>query len=156
LFTCENACMGAVEVQHYLNRARDFLAGMNFLLREEMFIVKDDYVQFKYSPALLGIHGAISYCDALRIGLGSDSLSSDDHRIAAKELKTLLSARKCPDQRGTEKLENLLGKTRSKVTYLPEPVDADDVKRIVQQAERFASWAESTGKKLRIEGWGND
>jgi len=41
-------------------RARDFLKGMDLL--------KDDLVEFRFSPALLGIHGAISYCDALRIG----------------------------------------------------------------------------------------
>lgn len=148
--------MGAVQVQHYLSRARDFLAGMNSLLKEEMFIMKDEYVQFRYSPALLGVHGAISYCDALRIGLGGGSLSSEDHRIAAKELKSLLSARKYPDQQGAVKLENLLGKTRKMVAYLPEALDLDDVKRIVQQAERFASWAERAGRKLRIQGWGDD
>ena len=59
--------MGAVQVQHYLGRARDFLKGMELL--------KDDLAEFKHSSALLGIHGAISYCDALRVGLGSENLS---------------------------------------------------------------------------------
>ncbi len=129
---------------------------MNRLLKNEAFIVKDELIQFKYSPALLGIHGAISYSDALRIGLGSESLSSDDHRYAAIDLKALLSTRKYPDQQGAEKLKKLLGKTRTKIAYLPEPLDEDYMKQIVQQAERFASWAEIAGKKLEIEGWAND
>ena len=78
--------MAAIEVQHYRNRARDFLDGMNFL--------KDDLDVYGYSAALLGIHGAVSYCDALRIGLGSTDLASEDHRTAIADLTSRLASRR--------------------------------------------------------------
>jgi len=144
--------MISIEVQVYLRRARDLLEGMNILLKEEMFLRRDDLIQFRYSPALLGIHGAISYCDALRVGLGSDSLPSDDHRSAIKDLKSLLAARRFEKQQGADRLDKLLGK-KSSIAYVPDALDDDEVKRIVQHAERFAHWAETAGKELRIEGW---
>ena len=147
--------MGAVQVQHYLNRARDFLKGMESLFEEEVYVLEEDLVQFTHSPALLGIHGAISYCDALRIGLGSESLSSDDHGRAASELLTLLSGRKYEDRQGIQRLERLLAK-KSIVAYFPKRVAVKDVHEIVQQARRFAIWAESAGRQLKIEGWRND
>lgn len=136
--------MGAVQVQHYLGRARDFLKGMEFL--------KDDLAEFKHSSALLGIHGAISYCDALRVGLGSKSLSSDDHRIASRELKAQLTSRRFKELQGLDRLEKLLAQ-KSTIAYFPKRIAEKDVVEIVQQARRFALWAESTGKQLKIEGW---
>jgi hypothetical protein len=139
--------MAAVEVQHFLGRARDFLKGMEFL--------QDDLAEYRYSSALLGIHGALSYCDALRIGLGSDSLSSDDHQSAARDLKSLLVERKFEKHQGTDRLVKLLGK-KSKIAYSGDTASEGEIKDIVLQARRFAFWAEAVGKELRIEGWSND
>jgi hypothetical protein len=136
--------MIAVQVQCYLNRARDFLKGMELL--------QDDMGEFRYSSALLGIHGAISYCDALRIGLGSGKVSSDDHRQAAVELKSLLAARKFEKQQGTNRLEKLLGK-KSRIAYARDAAGEVEINEIVVQAQRFAAWAEDAGKALKIEGW---
>jgi hypothetical protein len=136
--------MIAIEVQHILGRARDFLKGMDLL--------KDDLAGFRFSSTLLGIHGAISYCDALRVGLGSASVSSDDHGTAAKDLRSLLASRKFEESRGADRLEKLLSK-KSRIAYAREAAGEVEIKQIVQNAERFAAWAESTGKALRIEGW---
>jgi hypothetical protein len=136
--------MAAVQVQHFLGRARDFLKGMDLL--------KDDLTEYRFSSALLGIHGAISYCDALRIGMGSESVSSDDHRSAANELKTLLASRRFEKLQGVDRLEKLLSK-KSRIAYAGDAVRENEIKDMIQQAERFASWAEATGKALKIEGW---
>ena len=144
--------MVAVEVQHFLGRARDFLKGMENLVEEEFYVLNEDLVSFKYSPALLGIHGAISYCDALRTGLGSEKLSSDDHGSAIGELKSLLEAKKFEKLQGVDRLGKLLSK-KSRIAYAAEATREDEIKQIVQQAERFAAWAEDTGKALKIEGW---
>ena len=144
---CENAIMVAVQVQHYRGRAQDFLEGMKFL--------KDDLAGFRYSCALLGIHGAISYCDALRIGLGSETVSSDDHGKAATDLRSLLSAQRVERPQGLGHLEKLLGK-KSRIAYAREASDVGDIEQIVQHAERFAAWAEKLGKALRIKGWEDD
>jgi hypothetical protein len=135
--------MQAVQVQHYLNRARDFLKGMDLL--------KDD-LAFGYSAALLAVHGAISYADALRAGLESNNVSSDDHQRATADLKRLLTARKYERQDGVERLGRLLS-SKSMIAYGAESVGEDRFKLIIQQAERFAVWAERTGKDLGIEGW---
>jgi len=103
--------MIAVEVQHYLGRARDFLKGMDLL--------QNDLAEYRYSSALLGIHGAISYCDALRIGLGSKGLSSDDHQSAARELRLLLASRKFENPQGVGRLEKLLSK-KSMIAYVAD------------------------------------
>lgn len=134
----------SVRVQHFVNRARDFFKGFDLL--------KDDLSNYGYSSALLGIHGAISYCDALRVGMGSDSLSSDDHRRAADELKAMLAERRFERIQGADRLEKLL-QLKRRVAYASDRVD---FKEIILQAERFALWAEQTGKSLRIEGWRND
>jgi hypothetical protein len=136
--------MRSVQVQHCRSRAIDFLEGMKLL--------KDDLSEFRYSSALLGIHGAISYCDALRIGLGSVEISSDDHRKAVRELRILLNNRRFEKLQGVGHLERLLS-NKSKIAYSREASDRNDVEQIVQHAERFAAWAETTGKALKIEGW---
>ncbi len=135
--------MQAVQVQHYLRRARDFLKGMDLL--------KDD-LTFGYSSALLAVHGAISYCDALRTGLGSVNVSSEDHQSVTAELRQLLTARKYEKQDGVERLGKLLG-SKSVIAYGAASVGDDKFKSVIQQAERFAVWAERTGKELGVEGW---
>src|SRR3974390_1864152 len=94
--------MSAGQGQHFLGRARDFLKGMDFF--------KDDLAAYRYSAALLGIHGAISYCDALRVGLGTQSLLSENHQTALGELRGLLSARKIKTSGGVDRLGRLLEK----------------------------------------------
>lgn len=136
--------MQATQVQHYLNRARDFL--------EAMKLLREDLSGFGYSSALVAIHGSISYADALRIGLGGTDLASDDHRSATQELHELLTARKYEKSEGVARLGRLLS-NKSAVAYGSDPVNETRFKSIVEQAERFAAWAEKTGRELRIEGW---
>jgi virulence-associated protein VapD len=136
--------MGAVEVQHYLGRARDFFKGMDLL--------KDDLAEFRFSSALLGIHSAISYSDALRIGLGCADISSDNHQNAAGDLRSRLASRRFEKQQGANHLERLLSK-KSRIAYTSDAAREDEIEDIVKRAKRFAEWAEATGEELRIEGW---
>jgi hypothetical protein len=138
--------MIAIEVQHYLGRARDFLQGVDLL--------KDDLEEYKFSSALLGIHAAVSYCDAIRVGLGSTTLSSDDHRRAAEDLRKQLGDRKFDAHGGMDRLKRLLS-YKSMVAYGPFESGVD-FGRIVQDATRFAAWAENAGNSLGIEGWRNE
>jgi hypothetical protein len=136
--------MQAVQVRHYLNRARDFLEAMNLL--------RDDLATYGYASALVAIHGSISYADALRAGLGATNLSSDDHQSATRELQQRLTARNYKKMDGVARLSRLLS-SKSAVAYGSEMVTETKFKTIIQQAERFAAWAEQTGWELRIEGW---
>ena len=137
--------MAAVQVQTYLGRARDFLEGFNLL--------KDDLDEFRFSSALLGIHCAISYCDALRTGMGCENVSSEDHRSAADDLKKRLTEDRIVENlRGVEHLKNLLSK-KSRIEYASETVRRDEIEDIVKHAQRFSDWAEKTGRALKIRGW---
>lgn len=86
--------------------------------------------------------------------MGSEGLSSEDHRKAAEELRMMLRARGYERNQGADRLENLL-RFKGRVAYAPEG-SSPDFNHIVQQAERFAAWAEAAGKSLKIEGWRND
>lgn len=136
--------MSAIQVQHFLGRARDFLKGMDLL--------KDDLTEYRFSSALLGIHGAISYSDALRTGMGCTDVSSDDHCSAGDDLKSRLAAQKFEKLQGADRLGKLLSK-KSRIAYAGEAAAETAIKDIVLQAQRFAFWAEETGRALKIEGW---
>jgi len=144
--------MIGLQVQHFLDRARDLLKGMEFLVREDSFILHDDFVKFRFSPALLGIHCAISYSDALRSGLGCTDVSSDDHQNAVKDLTTRLTSRRFEQHRGANHLERLLSK-KSRIAYASEATREDEIEDIVKRTTRFAEWAEEAGRTLKIEGW---
>ncbi|SEG69721.1 hypothetical protein SAMN05421819_4374 [Bryocella elongata] len=137
--------MGAIEVRHFLERAQDFLEGMQLL--------RDDNA-YRQSSALLGIHSAVSYTDALRAGLSESSLSSDDHRNAARELRGLLLGKSIESDNGIQHLEALIAK-KSAVAYGASRIGTNEFALILTRAERFARWANRTGSELKIEGWTN-
>ena len=139
--------MSAIQVQHFLGRARDFLEGMKFL--------QEDLNEYRYSSALLGIHCALSYGDALRAGMGSKNLSSDNHLDAVEDLKSMLGSRRFERPQGANRLAKLLSK-KSRIAYSSEVATEKEVKDILEQTERFATWAEEAGKILKIEGWRNE
>lgn len=141
---CENAVMMAAQVQHYVCRARDFYNGMRLL--------QEDLTEYKLSSALLGIHSAISYSDALRLGLGCTDISADDHRAAASDLRSRLTSRRMEKTQGASHLEKLLSQ-KSRIAYSADEARESEVEDIVKRAERFASWAEETARQLQIEGW---
>ena len=134
--------MGAVEVRLYLDRAQDFLQGMQ-LLREDK--------AYRTSSALLGIHSAVAYSDALRAGLGDESMAAEDHQIATKALRRLLSDRTENDS-GLRHLESLLSKKHA-VAYGNRRLTGNDFELIFTQAERFAKWVNGMGSQLKVEGW---
>jgi hypothetical protein len=135
--------MSAMEVQHYLSRAQDFMEGM-LLLREDE--------QFQSSSALLGIHAAVSYTDALRIGLGDESLVSEDHRTAAAALRKLILNKRESNVDGVTRFEKLVAK-KSLIAYGNKRLDRNDFESVYTNAERFAKWANDMGSQLKIEGW---
>ena len=84
--------------------------------------------------------------------MGCTDLSSDEHRTAANDLKQRLTDRKYENLKGADRLRSILSKKPS-AAYDPVTMREDEAKEIVKRAERFAEWAEETGRKLLIEGW---
>jgi hypothetical protein len=138
--------MSAIQVEHYLKRAADF-SYVVLLLRGD--------ASHRYSSALLAIHAAISYSDALRIGLGDNKLGRDDHNAAADALKQILASSNLSDETGLSHLRYLLS-NKSLVAYGDQRISAKDFEMVFTKAERFAKWANRIGQEMKIEGWVND
>ncbi|MGB8477403.1 MAG: hypothetical protein WCE63_01000 [Acidobacteriaceae bacterium] len=106
------------------------------------------------SAALLGIHAAISYADALCIGLGDSELSAEDHQKAGRRLQDVLANKKLKDTSGIKRFGELLSK-KSAVAYRKNRINENDLKQIVESSQRFSSWVNKIGKELKVEGWEN-
>ena len=131
------------QVRLYLDRAVD--------LRRTFQLVRDD-VEHRYSSALLAIHSAISFADALRVGLGDEHLSSENHQEAVAALKRALQHRRPNDLSGLQHYEYLISQ-KSIVAYGAKELTSKQMQRLTKDAERFAQWANTLGAKLNIEGW---
>jgi hypothetical protein len=138
--------MQVVLVEHYLQRAADFYYGMLLMRGDDLY---------RNSSALLAIHSAVSFSDALRVGLGDEKLPSDDHAKAVDSLLRMLPARQASDQAGLNHLRYLVS-NKSRVAYGSDRLSAREFEILVTKAERFASWANGLGRKLNIEGWKHD
>lgn len=138
--------MDALRVEHYIGRASDFYQGLE-LLRDA-----DD---FRHSSALLAIHSAISYSDALRTGLGEERLDAEDHRTAMASLRQGLVRHRVADFSGFTHFEYLMS-MKSFVAYGGERLDERRSQRISLAAERFANWAWRVAKNLAMEGWSDE
>ena len=135
--------MQAVQMQHYIQRATDFLEGMQLTRNDQSYL---------NSSALLAIHSAVSFTDALRLGLGDQSLASDDHKKAADSLQKMLSTRNTDEQTGLGHLRYLLSR-KHLVAYGNRRLERTDYETLFTKAERFAKWADKIGVQLKIEGW---
>lgn len=138
--------MQAALVQHYLSRAIDMF--------DAMVLLQDD-AAFKNSSALLAIHSAISYSDALRAGLGDDKLAADSHDRAADALQALMNEQDSRSDAGVKHLRFLLSR-KSVVAYSAKRMEHSDYEALITRAERFAKWADSTARELNIVGWKHD
>jgi hypothetical protein len=139
--------MRVAHVRSYLTKARDFLKGMN--LPEDLA-----ERECRYSSALLAIHCAISYSDALRVGLGEEigELAASDHKAAVIKLEKLLNARKYKSTQGIRQFSRLVGQ-KTRLAYSPDAFTEDEVKVMIDRARSFSAWAHMTGSQLKIEGW---
>jgi hypothetical protein len=140
--------MHAVQVQAYLARANDFFNCMKFFAD-----ARDP--EFRYSSVLLAIHSAISYGDALCVGLGKTETSSQDHKLRVFALRKLLNERKYKTQQGLKHFENLL-RDKTDVAYSWKNITEKQAIAMVDQAHKFSVWANTAGNELKIEGWRND
>lgn len=135
--------MPVSQVRIFLDRAQDFLLGMQLLREDDLY---------RNSSALLGIHAAVAYTDALRVGLGDESLAADDHQGAVSSLRQLVGSRGQEVECGLKHLRSLVSK-KSAVAYGKRRLAAEDYQLIFTQAERYAKWANAAGGQLKIEGW---
>jgi hypothetical protein len=114
-----------------------------------MMLCQDDLSTFASAAALLAVHSAISYSDALSVGLSGARPRGENHREAITALKRACTGAKV-NHDGIAHLQRLLG-AKSDVAYGEKQIDSERVTALCIAAERFQVWAERILRR-RLEG----
>ena len=109
-------------------------------LADAMKLCQDDPTAYASAAALLAVHSAISYSDAVLLGLGSSRPRGENHREAITALKRACT-RAGIEIQGLPHFQRLIG-AKSDISYGDKQVDNDRVKALCAAAERFQVWAE--------------
>ncbi len=116
-------------------------------LADAMRLCQDDLVAYGAAAALLAVHSAISYCDAVLIGLvGARSKDESHHRVIGMLRRACNTA--SIDTKGITHLQRLIG-AKTDISYGDRPVDNDKTLALCAAAERFQAWAEQVLKSRR-------
>ena len=104
-----------------------------------MKLLMDDVAAYKSAVALLAVHSAIAFNDAVLEKLGVVASSkSQDHSIAYSKTDKACAAKKI-DRDGLQHLKNLLAnKTNYSYSGIVDEKKAQDA---ALKAQRFANWA---------------
>jgi len=121
-------------------------------LADAMRLCQDDLSAYGSAAALLAVHSAISYSDAVLIGLIGKRPRGEDHRQAVVALKRACTGAKI-DERGIAHLQTLLS-VKTDISYGDQLVDNEKIEALCDTAERFQTWAERVLAKK--EGYRND
>ncbi len=150
-----------IDVQRFLRRVKDFEYSMKLCndansMAEVEFPATDKFRSNEslQSAALLGIHAAISYADALRIGLSDAAISADNHQEAVGRLNQALVDKKVKDLSGVQRFSALVGK-KSDIAYGKKRTKEKELKMIIESSQTFSVWISKLGKQLNVEGWGD-
>ncbi len=88
--------------------------------------------------ALVSIHCAIAFNDALLVKLTGKHDIATDHMLAVKRTKKQCTSKKIPAN-GIKHLEELL-KAKTRVSYSEERTTFDTANRLAVASERFEAW----------------
>jgi hypothetical protein len=122
----------------YYRRAGQFASAMK--------LCQDDLSAYASAAGLLAVHSAISYSDAVMIGLGGGRPHGENHREAIAALKRACTGARV-DRQGIVHLQRLLG-SKTDVSYGDKQVDNERIEALCVAAERFQVWAERALKTL--------
>jgi hypothetical protein len=109
-------------------------------LAEGMKLCQEDLPAYGSAAALLAVHSAIPYSDAVLIGLGDIRPQGDDHRQAVNSLRKACGRARL-DRRGITHFERLVG-AKTDISYGDRSIDNERVRAFCIAAERFQVWAE--------------
>lgn len=119
-------------------------------LADAMKLCRDDLSAYASAAVLLAVHSAISYSDALLIGLGGTRPRGENHREAISALKRACTRARI-DQQGLGHFQRLIS-VKTDVSYGEKQVDDEKVEALCITAERFQVWAERILQQ-RKGGW---
>jgi hypothetical protein len=117
----------------YYRRATEMASAMK--------LCQEDLPAYASAAALLAVHSAISYSDAILMGLGGSRPRGEDHRQAIAALKRACTGAKI-DAKGIPHLQKLLG-AKTDVSYGEKQVDGERISVLLIAADRFQRWAET-------------
>lgn len=103
----------------------------------DLSLVADEGAPYGNAVALLAVHAAISYADALSIAYG-ERKSADDHTKAVDTLRTILGNR-LPDDRAKQLRRILMEKDA--VCYQGTYYTLDQGRKLLTLSDRFCTWA---------------
>jgi hypothetical protein len=109
-------------------------------LADAMKLCQDDLPAYASAAVLLAVHSAISYSDAVLVGLGNTRPRGENHRAAITALKRTCSGAGI-DHQGVTQLQKLLN-AKTDISYGEKQVDDERVAALCIAAERFQVWAE--------------
>lgn len=108
-------------------------------LTNAMQLCAEDMESYTSAVALLAVHSAISYNDALLILLTGERPKSESHQAAAKFVRTACGKSKL-DSAGVAHLEKLLS-AKTDVSYGSRKIRRDQALALFFAAQRFQAWA---------------
>lgn len=109
-------------------------------LAHAMRLCQDDLPAYGSAAALLAVHSAISYCDAVLVELSGGRPRSENHLLAVTALKRACTKAGI-DRQGIGHLRRLLG-AKTDISYGEKPVDNEKITALCVAADRFQTWAE--------------
>jgi hypothetical protein len=118
-----------------------------FQLANAMRLCAEDYPSYASAVALLAVHSAISYNDALHIRLTGGRPKAEDHKYAIRSTKRACERAKI-DSAGLRHLERLLS-AKTDISYGDRAVDKERAQILSTTAERFEKWVEENFADVR-------
>jgi hypothetical protein len=115
-------------------------------LANAMRLCAEDCPSYASAVALLAVHSAISYNDALHIRLTGGRPNSENHKDAFRSTKKACQKAKI-DSAGLRHLERLLS-IKTDISYGNKAVRVEHAQVLNIEAQRFQAWAE---RNLAIE-----
>jgi hypothetical protein len=106
-------------------------------LSESRKLMKD-YPEYTSALALVSIHCAIAFNDALLVKLTGKHEIDTDHMVAVKRTKKQCTSKKIPAT-GIRHLEDLL-RAKTRVSYSDERTTFETANRLAVASERFEAW----------------
>jgi enoyl-CoA hydratase/carnithine racemase len=108
-------------------------------------LVADD-ADFTSALALLAVHSAISWSDAVAVKLVGSVVKNEDHMTAAQTLEKRCASRRL-NRDGLKHLKKLI-QEKSKISYGDQRTTSDAARALSISAERFEIWAIKTLERL--------
>lgn len=125
----------------YLEKATRFKADA-----EKMAQLMDEFSG--NGVAVLCVHAAIAYGDAVGILAAGKKSKSGDHRDAATFLASVVPIRTAEDKAAIRALQAILNR-KDEVSYADDILDASEAAALLERLGRFARWADKTFKDVQ-------